>query len=96
MIYGVYRLRWMDNSIVQLASNFTGTKPMETLNRWDNYEREKKDIACLKIVSMYNKRMGGVNPADMFIALYRIQCKSMHCMYIKLFWHMVDIAKLNT
>ena len=83
----------MDNSIVQLA-NFVAIKPMRTLNRWDSHDREKKDIACPKIVSMYNKRMVGVNLADMLIALYRIQCKTT-CLHIKIFWHMVNIAKVN-
>ena len=85
----------MDNSIVQLASNFTGTKPMGTLNRWGSYEREKKDIACLKIVSMYNKKDGWCQ------SRWHVHCSLQdtmqeHALYIKLFWHMVDIAKLNT
>ena len=84
----------MDNSILQLASNFVGIEPMGTLNRWDSHTREKKDIACPKIVIMYSKSMGGVDLADMLIALYRIQCKTTR-RYIKVFWHMVDIAKLD-
>ena len=91
---GLLIVRWMDNSIVQLASNFVGIKPMGTLNRWDSHGREKKYIACPKIVTMYNKSMGGVDLADLLIALYRIQCKT-KCWYIKVFWHMVDIAKVN-
>ena len=84
----------MDNNIVQLASNFIGIEPTGTLNRWDSHDREKKDIACPKVVSMYNKRMSGVDLADMLIALYRIECNTTH-LYIKLFWHMVGIAKVN-
>ena len=54
---------------------------------------KKEDIACPKIVSMYNKIMGGVDLADMLIALYRLQCKATRW-YIKFFRHMVDIAKV--
>ena len=91
---GLFIVRWMDNSTVQFASNFVGIEPMGTLNRWDSHGREKKDIACLKIVTMYNKSMGGIDLADMLIALYRIQCKTTRW-HIKVFWHMVDIAKVN-
>ena len=56
---------------------------------------KKKDIACPKIVRMYDKIMGGVDLADLLIALYRIQCKATRW-YIKIFWHMVDNAKVNS
>ena len=36
-------------------------EPMVTLNRWDSHGREKKNVACPKIESMYNKRMGSVD-----------------------------------
>ena len=91
---GLFIERWIDNSIVQLASNFVGIEPMGTLNRWDSHGREKKDIACLKIVTMYNESMGGVNLANMLIALYRIKCKTTRW-YINFFWHMVGTAKVN-
>ena len=38
---GLFIVRWMDNSIVQLASNFVGIEAMETLNRWDSHGRGK-------------------------------------------------------
>ena len=38
--------------------------------------------------------MGGVDLADMLISLYRIPVKT-HRWYIKVFWHLVDIAKVN-
>ena len=49
---------------------------------------------CPQIVIAY-KSMGGVDLADMLIALYRISCKT-HRWYIKVFWHLVDIAKVNS
>ena len=91
---GLFIVRWTDNSIVHLASNFVGITRMGTMNRWDSHEREKKDIICTKIVNMYNKRMGGADLADILIALYRIRCKTMSW-YIKQFWHMVDITEVN-
>ena len=38
--------------------------------------------------------MGGVDLVDMLMALYRISVKTKRC-YIKIFWHLVDIAKVN-
>ena len=42
----------------------------------------------------YNKSMGGVDLANMLLALYRINVKTRHW-YIKVSWHLVDIAKVN-
>ena len=91
---GLFIVWWIDNSTVQLASNFAGIEPMRTLNRWNSHGREKKDIACPKIATIYNKSMGAVDLADMLIVLYRIQCKTTYW-YIKAFSYMVDIAKVN-
>ncbi len=41
-----------------------------------------------------NFGMGGVDLADMLIARYRIAVKP-HRWYIKVFWHYVDICKVN-
>ena len=91
---GLFIVRWMDNRTEEVASNFIGIESMGALNRWDSHASEKKDIACPKIVIMYNKIMIGVYLADMLIALYRMQCKTARW-YIKDFWYMVDIAKVN-
>ena len=38
--------------------------------------------------------MDGVNLADMLISLYHVEVKTRRW-YIKVFWHLVDIAKVN-
>ena len=38
--------------------------------------------------------MGGVDLANMLISIYQIPIKT-HGWYIKVFWHLVDIAKVN-
>ena len=122
---GLFMVRWMDNSIVQLASNFVGIESMGTLNRWDSHcvksvqirsffwsvfsyiqkklrirtlftqrvMAEKRKILHVRKLS-HNKSMGGVDLTDRFIALYRIQYKTM-CWWFKAFWHMVDVAKVK-
>ena len=51
-------------------------------------------IQCPQLILRYNKGMGGVDKADMLIALYRINFKTRRW-YIKIFWHLVDIATVN-
>ena len=67
---------------------------METIERWVKKEQARKDIPCPQIVKAYNKSMGGVDLADMLIALYRVEVKTKRW-YVKVFWHLVDIAKVN-
>ena len=57
-------------------------------------KKKKKDIPCPQIVKQYNKSIAGVDLADIVIALYRIRCKTKHW-YQKMFWHLVDNAKVN-
>ena len=87
-------VRWMDNSIVHLASNFIGINPVGTIERWVKSANARAQLDCPQIVQEYNKSMGGVDLAHMLIALYHIEVKTTRW-YIKVFWHMVDIAKVN-
>lgn len=91
---GVILVKWLDNSAVLLASNFIGVEPQGTIERWDKKANERKQVPCPAIVKSYNKSMGGVDLADMLISLYRIQARTKRW-YIKVFWHLVDIAKVN-
>ena len=67
---------------------------MGTINRWDKKVKERKDVPCPEIILAYNKNMGGVDFADMLIALYQIKVKTRQW-YIKIFWHLIDICKAN-
>ena len=91
---GIVIVKWIDNSVVQLISNFVGIEPMSEITRWCKTEKARKEIPCPQIVKQYNKSMGGVDLADMLIALYRIPCKTKRW-YQKIFWHLIDIAKVN-
>ena len=87
-------VKLVDNNVVQFVSNFIGIEPMTSIERRCKKEKKKKDIPCPQIVKQYNKSIAGIDLADMVIALYRIPCKTKHW-YQKIFWHLVDIAKVN-
>ena len=91
---GIIMVKWVDNSVVQLVSNFCGIEPMSKILRWCKKDKLHKDTPCPAIVIQYNKSMGGVDLADMLIALYRIPCKTKHW-YQKIFWHLIDMVKIN-
>ena len=91
---GVMIVKWLDNNVVQLCSNFVGVCPMETTERWVKKHQTRKEIPCLQIVKAYNKSMGGIDLADMLISLYRVEVKTRRW-YIKVFRHLVDVAKVN-
>ena len=84
-------VKWLDNSIVHLVSNCIG---VTTIDQWCNKSKVMKAFPCPKIVSTYNKSMGGVDLADMLMTLYHIDVKT-RCWYIKEFWHFVYVAKGN-
>ena len=84
----------MDNKAVLIGSNYVGIKPLGVTNCWDKTSNFYKGIPCPKIVLAYNKNTGEVDLADMLISLYRIKVKTKRW-YIKVFWHLIDISKVN-
>ncbi|MGH0167750.1 UNVERIFIED_CONTAM: hypothetical protein FKN15_066203 [Acipenser sinensis] len=64
------------------------------VRRFSKENRRKVGVPCPNIVSLYNVHMGGVDLADMMVALYRTPAKS-HRWYMCLFWQMADIAINN-
>ena len=60
-----------------------------------NGEWTKIEIPRARVISLYNKQMGGVDLADKKIACYKRQTKSLKW-YHKVIWYMLDIAVLNS
>ena len=91
---GIIIVKWLDKSVVQLSSNYVGIEPIDQIEKWDKTACERKNVDFPQIVKAYNKSMGGVDLVDMLIALYRISVKTKR-LYIKVCWHLVNIAKVN-
>lgn len=91
---GIIIVKWLHNGPVHLVSNFVGVEPLTAVERWSKEHKKRVPIPCPQVVKEYNKGMGGVDLADMIIALYRITVKTRRW-YIKVFWHCIDICKVN-
>ena len=91
---GIVVVKWVDNSTVTLASNYIGIEPEGVIERWCNKKNERVEVPCPRTVYKYNKKLEGVDLAVMLVSLYRIQVKTRRW-YIKVFWYLVDICKVN-
>ncbi|MEM6686592.1 MAG: transposase [Bacteroidota bacterium] len=91
---GIMLMRWFDNKTVQLASTYCSSKDIGTVKRWDAKSKSHIQVPCPEIVREYNSAMGGVDLADMLIALYRSPMKTKRW-YLKVIIHAVDMCKVN-
>ena len=64
---GIIIVKWLDNNVVQLTSNYVSLEPMDQIERLDKAVGEKKNVDYLEIVKAYNKNMGGVDLAEVLI-----------------------------
>lgn len=87
-------VRWSDNKVVTLASSFVASQPVGQIQRYCKDAKKKIPVQCPQIVRQYNKHMGGVDLADMLIALYRTPFKSRRW-YLSIFGQILDISVNN-
>ena len=69
---GIMAVKWVDDSVVNLASNFVGVESIGELERCCEKEKVRKNIPCLQIVQQHNKSKGVVDLADILLSLDRI------------------------
>ncbi|KAI8437382.1 hypothetical protein MSG28_011717, partial [Choristoneura fumiferana] len=87
-------VKWYDNKAVTFISSYVGTEPVEKTERYCKNARAKVAVDCPKVVKEYNKHMGGVDLADMLIALYKTLFKCRRW-YMAIFVQMIDICINN-
>lgn len=92
---GIRAVKWCDNRGVIVASTFASAQPVSTVERWDRKLKKKVSVECPRIISLYNKFMGGVDALDALIAYYRIHIRSKKY-YHRFFFHFVDMAIVNS
>lgn len=77
-----------------LASSFVDSEPKEKIKRYSKEKKARIDVDCPQIVKQYNAHMGGVDLADMLVALYRSNLKTKRW-YMALFSQALDICVNN-
>ena len=87
-------VRWNDNGVVTMASNAHGVNPMQRATRFSVRERRQVKIPMPSVVSMYNKRMGGVDRMDQNVACYRIGIRGKKW-YFPLLAYLLNVAVQN-
>nr|CAH7754833.1 unnamed protein product [Callosobruchus chinensis] len=91
---GIAVVRWADTKCVTLASSFVSYSPVVSVKRYSKEEKKKVDVDCPQIIKQYNTHMGGVDLADMLIALYKVPLKSKRW-YLGIFGQLIDICANN-
>ena len=91
---GIMAVKWVNHSMVNLASHFVGIESIGELERWCEKEKVRKNILYPQIVQQYNRSMGGVDLVVMLLLLYRITC-NVKCWNQKIFWHLIDMVKIS-
>ena len=62
-------VQWKDNSIVTVGTNFSKVTPVDKVSRWVK-GKGKVSVDQPKVISEYNKGMGGVDLLDILLGLY--------------------------
>ena len=73
---GIHCVSWMDNSVVTLLSNCTGSYPLDNVERYSGKENKKVSVPRPGLIKLYNNAMGGVDLLDGAVARYRIKVRS--------------------
>uniref|UniRef100_A0A3B4D048 PiggyBac transposable element-derived protein domain-containing protein n=1 Tax=Pygocentrus nattereri TaxID=42514 RepID=A0A3B4D048_PYGNA len=84
-------VKWYDNRSVTLLSTFASANPAATTMRWDKKKKTTVQVKCPRIVTTYNRGMGGVDLLDSLIALYRTKIRSKKW-YHRIVFHVLDLT----
>jgi DNA excision repair protein ERCC-6 len=90
----VLAVKWNDNSVVTLATNFQAVEPVLKANRFSRADRKVVSVTQPNLIASYNANMGGVDLLDNFVAKYRIAVKGKKWWW-PLFINYVDVALAN-
>lgn len=92
--HGITVVRWNDNSVVTMATNFDTIDPPSITKRYSRKEKKSVSVKQPKFIGNYNKHMGGVDLLDNFVAMYRVQIKGKKWWW-PIFTNFIDVAKSN-
>lgn len=87
-------VRWVDNSVVSMITNFDTIEPMQKVKRWSKKDHRHVEVPQPHVYKTYNKRMGGVDLTDQSVNTYRIAIRGKKWWWV-LFTYMLDLAMTN-
>lgn len=86
--------KWMDNSIVSIASNNLGVQPLCIVKRYSQKDKATIQVPRPFLLGEYNKYMGGVDRMDENINMYRIHIRGKKWYWSLITW-MLDTCVHN-
>ncbi|KAM4588720.1 piggyBac transposable element-derived protein 3-like [Odontesthes bonariensis] len=86
--------RWLDSSVIHMASSCTGLSPTDVAQRWSKKEKQMLNIQRPFSVKLYNQHMGGVDLMDQCVAMYPHRRRNKRW-YIRVFFHFLDVTTVN-
>ncbi|XP_038157198.1 piggyBac transposable element-derived protein 2-like [Cyprinodon tularosa] len=86
--------RWLDSSVIHMASTCSGQSPEDTAQRWLKKEQAKISVQRPYSVALYNQHMGGVDLVDQCVAMYPHRRRNKRW-YIRVFFHFLDVTVVN-
>ena len=90
----VLAVTWTDNSCVKLMRNHETIEPIALAKRWNRAEKKYKQITQPRLITAYNKHMGGVDKMDLSVQKHRIKIRGKKW-YFPLLTNAVDVALVN-
>lgn len=87
-------VRWNDNAVVTVMSNFESVEPIVYVPRYNRKERKDVQVPQPNMIQKYNKYMGGVDLHDNGVANYRIKIRGKKWWW-PLFSNLIDSAIVN-
>ena len=90
----ILAVKWNDNSVVTLATNFETVEPLLSAKRFSRSEKKSISVPQPNMIAAYNRYMGGVDLLDSFVAQYRIAVKGKKWWW-PIFVNYVDVALCN-
>lgn len=91
---GISIVRWHDNSVVSVATNFDTVHPLHQVGRFSRQTKKKIQVSQPHLIQSYNKHMGGIDRADQNISLYRTSIRGKKW-YFPIIAHIIDAAEQN-
>lgn len=90
----IHVTKWVDNSVVSVASTVYGMSPVTKALRYSAVEQKKVEVPRPLVVAKYNHSMGGVDRMDENISLYRIGIHGKKW-WSSIFTWMIDVSIQN-